>query len=381
LGTPVPDRGQGYYLVGISQYVQACVQTPQEELTPLFQSTLGVKQGCPLSPTLFGLYVDQLETVLKQHILSIHPPELNGVQIPCLLYADDVVLLSKAPIGLQHCLDVLGGFCETQGLTVNLKKTQVIIFNDTRHAQSYLNCVRDVFHYMGTPVVKVEQYVYLGVTFHRKTGYKVAVETLAVAGRKAMFGMMRRCAVLGITDIKLKAQLFDTLVRPILSYGCEVWGTYYMHSVAPELEKVHKLFLRKLLQVRTSVSDFVVLSEVGRFPLNFCWQKQILKFYNRMVNMVDLESSRLLVVAFQWVQQQSAQHSWMAHIRSWMAEQDAAKEGQAVGTVNPGSGGCSSSAVAGAEILIEHTHPHIHGTTPFLGGGRTMVAWQLAEPK
>jgi hypothetical protein len=41
------------------QNVRACASTP-EGLTQDFTSTMGVKQGCALSPLLFGLYIDEL---------------------------------------------------------------------------------------------------------------------------------------------------------------------------------------------------------------------------------------------------------------------------------------------------------------------------------
>ena len=39
--------------------VPMCVRSP-EGYTEVFQSLLGLKQGCPLSPTLFGPFVDDL---------------------------------------------------------------------------------------------------------------------------------------------------------------------------------------------------------------------------------------------------------------------------------------------------------------------------------
>jgi hypothetical protein len=44
---------------------QACLHHPEEGLTPTFLCRIGVKQGCPLSPLLFGLFIDGLEKRLN----------------------------------------------------------------------------------------------------------------------------------------------------------------------------------------------------------------------------------------------------------------------------------------------------------------------------
>ena len=63
-------------------------------------SDIGVKQRCPLSPTLFGLYVDKLETYLDE--INRESPCLFNTMVAILLYVDDVVLLSKFGPCLQR---------------------------------------------------------------------------------------------------------------------------------------------------------------------------------------------------------------------------------------------------------------------------------------
>ena len=68
-----------------------------------------VKQGCPSSPTLVGLYIDELETHLNE--IDRDYLCLFNIMVAILLYADDVALLSKSRIKLQRLLSTLYEFC------------------------------------------------------------------------------------------------------------------------------------------------------------------------------------------------------------------------------------------------------------------------------
>jgi hypothetical protein len=54
------------------------------------------------------------------------PVSLNTSTINCLMYADDVILLSETPAGLQNSLPYLQMYCTKWVLEVNIKKTKSI---------------------------------------------------------------------------------------------------------------------------------------------------------------------------------------------------------------------------------------------------------------
>jgi hypothetical protein len=114
-----------------------------------------------------------------------------------------------------------------------------------------------------------------------------------MSGKKAVFALRRRCVELCIFDPALQCQMFDALVKPVLSYGCEIWSD---HMACEQLEVVHRAFLKSLLGVNTMTSSYVVLAKFGRFPLEIFWWQQIMHFLSRVSS--EVESDRMLRLAY-----------------------------------------------------------------------------------
>jgi hypothetical protein len=72
------------------------VMHPTERLSTWFSCGIRVKQGCPLSPLFFGLYLDGLEKHLDA-LDGNNPPQLANIVVKLLLYPNDLALMSKTP--------------------------------------------------------------------------------------------------------------------------------------------------------------------------------------------------------------------------------------------------------------------------------------------
>ena len=92
-------RGRVWNILNsLYQNVQCNVQMG-DIVKDFFDIEEDVKQGCVLSPILFCLYVNELSKMLNEHDVGIH---IMGVNIKCLFWADDVVLLADNDHDLQR---------------------------------------------------------------------------------------------------------------------------------------------------------------------------------------------------------------------------------------------------------------------------------------
>jgi hypothetical protein len=103
---------------------------PIEGLSARFSCGIGVKQGCPLSPLLFGLYLDGLEKHLDA-LDGDSPPQLADIIVKLLLYADDLALMLETPQRLQKQIDAMSEFCVKRQLVINVSKTKLWCLRNT----------------------------------------------------------------------------------------------------------------------------------------------------------------------------------------------------------------------------------------------------------
>ncbi len=78
------------------------------------------------------------------------------------------------------------------------------------------------FEFENKPLEDVKEYTYLGISFTQDATFKTAINELYKKGLKAYFKLLK--ILNPLPSAKTVLHLFDHLIKPILLYGCEIWG-------------------------------------------------------------------------------------------------------------------------------------------------------------
>jgi hypothetical protein len=248
-------------------------------------TTRGVKQGCPLSPTLFGIFIDQLEEVLLGAGSALGVSLAFDVEIRDLMFADDITLLSTSASNLQVLVDALHGFCTLTHMDINTLKTEGIRFEPVR---LYGNLLQDWQLTCDDTQLKISSEVrYLGAWLHTREWLKTTFDKLVVLARKAMWGLWHRMKQMGIVCLDTKLRLLHTLVTSVGEYACQVWGVYFLDASSEymifksPLQKLVLDFLRLSMGASKCTSRWVLLANAGLQPIQVRWAVMCAKHWGK----------------------------------------------------------------------------------------------------
>jgi hypothetical protein len=213
---------------------------------------MGVRQGCVLSPDLFVLYSENIMRIIE----NMPGVKVGGYNFNNLRYADDTVLVAQSEEDLQRLIDVIVIESNLKGLSLNSRKTEVMVVSKSENPPTCKIKVE------GRDLKQVDTFKYLG-TIITSDGRCVTEIKSRVGQAKASFLKMKNILCNQSISIKVRKRTLQCYIEPVLLYGCEAWTIN--KQMQNSLEAAEMWFYRRMLKIPWTAkkSNVMVLNEVG----------------------------------------------------------------------------------------------------------------------
>lgn len=197
---------------------------------------------------------------LNEYIENRYGICVGNVIISHLLWADDLVLISSSATGLQKIIDGLEMFCADNKAVVNKLKTKCMVIGKHENICVKFNDAR---------IEQVTKYKYLGniisaIETNNNNIFHENISYLDGNARRAIFGIRNRIRDIGQLSPLVMLHLFETLVKPIITYGSEIWGI--LPKAMTLADKLFLQYTRNILNIKTSTSNIITYGECGKIP-------------------------------------------------------------------------------------------------------------------
>ena len=194
------------------------------------------------------------------------------------MFADDCVVFSRSESGLQNSIRQTVNFFSDLGLSVNVKKTKVMIFNPRGLGPNNFKNMN--FSANGLPIEICDKYTYLGIVFKPSGSSIKPQQELVSKASKAWFSISSIIYQNKKMPIKQSLQLLDSICMPVGLYASEFLTVLSLPEASLRsrnsllkawedypLEKINQRACRTILSVNKKASRLAVLSELGRYPV------------------------------------------------------------------------------------------------------------------
>ena len=256
-------------------------------LSPLFNCEAGLREGEHLSPLLFSMFINDLDSYLElkgaSSLTISNDNNADLLKIFTLLYADDTTILAKTAKELQKNLNIYSNYCKENHLNINEDKTKIMIFGRKGRVGN------QKFVLNNNIIEIVSKFKYLGIIFSANGSFSEHRKYCKMKGTNAMFNLLRKCHTLSL-PIDSQIDLFDQTVLPILTYGCELWGM----ENCDILENIRLRYFKMILKLNTKTPNYVVLGETGKLYIRSFIKKRMLHFWIKIATGKQSRISKII---------------------------------------------------------------------------------------
>lgn len=229
----------------------------------------GVPQGSILSPTLYSIYTSDFKALRNQ---------------TAAFYADDTALITSGKLSnaivknMKNALIHAEKYFNKWKIKINQGKTQATIFpfnkSPKRNPQITL-CMQ------GTEIPLLDAVKYLGVVLDKKLTFKQHVFQAgdkALKCGRALFPLLNRKSKL---NRKNKILLYRMCIRPIMTYGCQVWSTKCAKTYLKKLQIIQNKNLKIIFNLRRRFSTALLHTNYKQELLKHVFDKITTRFEDR----------------------------------------------------------------------------------------------------
>ena len=176
-----------------------------------FRTTIGVRQGCLLSPTLFNIFLERIMT----NALEVHEGtvSIGGRTITNLRFADNIDGLAGEEEELAKLVERLDKASTAYGMAISAEKTNLM----TKNTSGTITEIK----INGKKLEAVASFEYLGSVIIDE-GSKPKILS-SIAKTTAALTRLKPVWDDGSISLSSKIRLMRSLVTSIFLFGCESW--------------------------------------------------------------------------------------------------------------------------------------------------------------
>ena len=261
-----------------------------------FNIRSGVKQGCVLAPTFFGIFFSVLlKHAFRSSSKGIYlrtrsdgklfnlarlkaKTKVRDILIRELLFADDAAVTAHTLEDLQHLIYCFAEACTLFGLTISLKKTQVmgqgVEEPPSIHIQDY-------------ELETVHEFMYLGSTVTDNLTLDSELNKCIGKAATTLSRLSKRVWCNNKLTKDTKVEVYKACILSTLLYGSETWTLY--SNQERRLNAFHMRRLRRILDIpwKDKVPNTKVLERAGITSLYTILKQRHLRWLDHVSHMED----------------------------------------------------------------------------------------------